>query len=182
MKSLIQQVEQQGFVKSYGCTLTTNGDRFVMYCDRNESRRHELAIASTHEARLLAHWQGFIENNKFFEECQTPEPSLFIIHIRERTAHKAASREIKASLEFATADKKQFTIRDLHIAMNTMAFASPEREIPQLYRAACGAVSKARTWAKVVEILNQCQAAMDAVIAHNLEVQKAAYEQKMGIK
>lgn len=62
-ETLAHELEQFGEVRSGGCTLTIQGDRYRMEQDCNIFNRHTLAVSATDEARLRAHWDGFVQSN-----------------------------------------------------------------------------------------------------------------------
>lgn len=61
--SLLMELVEFGEVRNgYNC-LREAGGRYVMEDTRNVFNRHSLAVDATSEARLEAHWAGFVENN-----------------------------------------------------------------------------------------------------------------------
>lgn len=65
MTSLIETLKATGEIKKNGCVLKIKGDRFHM--SKGESV-HSIDIECSTEARLLAHWTGFVDT------CGTVEP------------------------------------------------------------------------------------------------------------
>ncbi|MPQ71443.1 hypothetical protein [Pseudomonas sp. MWU12-2323] len=63
-ETLIQELARIGEIRNGGCTLTVRADRYHMEVNRDIFNRHSLAIDATDEARLLAHWSGFVKANR----------------------------------------------------------------------------------------------------------------------
>ena len=63
-ETLIQELTRIGEIRNGGCTLTIRTDRYHMEVDRDIFNRHSLAVVATDEARLLAHWAGFVKANR----------------------------------------------------------------------------------------------------------------------
>ena len=62
---LTEEIERFGEVRDGGCLLRIEKGEYVMEGCRNIfNRRRRLDIASTSEARLEAHWAGFVEANR----------------------------------------------------------------------------------------------------------------------
>ncbi|RMN21103.1 hypothetical protein ALQ64_02831 [Pseudomonas cannabina] len=59
MTSLIQQLHESGEVRRNGCVLIVKSDRYHMSKDANV---HSIDVEGSCEARLVAHWLGFVEN------------------------------------------------------------------------------------------------------------------------
>ena len=63
--TLIQEIEKFGEVREGGCILRIEGGCYKMEVARNLMKpKHTLAINTTDEARLEAHWAGFVEANR----------------------------------------------------------------------------------------------------------------------
>lgn len=59
--NLTEQVFNFNVIRNRGCSLVDNGLYFTM--DAPDGSSHDLLRSETSDARLVAHWAGFVENH-----------------------------------------------------------------------------------------------------------------------